>query len=106
VKPVKQSLRNLTSAILVRVACWVGLLALLIMAWPLFVPRTVPVLVSMSAGQGLGAFAFLCYLGSILLEVRRHEQVERVLVEEEKELEEARRASNARASSDQGSSSP
>jgi hypothetical protein len=81
---VKRSLRNVTATVLIRVACMVGLVALLIMAWPLFVPRTIPVLTSMSVGQGLGVVAFCCYVGAVLLEVRRHEQVEKVLVEEGK----------------------
>jgi hypothetical protein len=74
--------RTLTAALLVKAACAVGLAALAAMAWPLFVPSTLPVLFSMSVGQGLGVVAFACYVGAILLEVRRHELVERALDEE------------------------
>lgn len=57
------------------------LAALATMAWPRFVPTTVPVLFSMSVGQGPGVVAFACYVGAILLEVSRHDQVERALAE-------------------------
>lgn len=51
---------------LVRVACWLALPALLLMAWSVLVPTVVPVLLGMSLGQGLGVIAFLCYLLAVL----------------------------------------
>jgi hypothetical protein len=76
---VKRGLRGVTASVLVRVACFVGLVALAFMAWPLFVPRAVPVLASMSVGQGLGIVALACYLGAIIVEVGRHDRAERAL---------------------------
>lgn len=71
--------RVLSSAFLVRAACYVGLAALALMAWGILVPTTVPVLMSMSAGQVLGGLALACYVGAVLLEVRKHEEAEQAL---------------------------
>lgn len=56
---------------LVHLAAVVGLIALLMMAVAVVYPVPVTVLAAMMIGQALGAFAFLCYLGAIVLEMRR-----------------------------------
>lgn len=71
--------RWLRAQLLVRVACAVGLLALASMAVGVLFPYALPVVFAMSAGQGLGVLAFVCYLLAIIAEVVQHEKARRAL---------------------------
>lgn len=64
---------------LLRGACCIGLAALLSTAAGVLFPYALPVVLSMSIGQGLGALAFACYLLAIVAEVLHHEAVNRKL---------------------------
>lgn len=54
---------------LVRLACVLALVALGLMCWSVLNPRPLPVIFAMSVGQGIGIFAFLCYLLAVLIDV-------------------------------------
>jgi hypothetical protein len=57
---------------LVRIACWAALLGLAIICTSIIDPMPLTVIFAMSVGHVIGAFAFLCYLLSILADsVRR-----------------------------------
>jgi MFS family permease len=56
---------------LVRIACAIGIVALLLMAWSAIEPAALPIVVGMSVGQGLGVLAFGCYLLAILTDMAR-----------------------------------
>jgi hypothetical protein len=47
---------------LVRVACWLGLVALALMVWSVLDPTVWPVLVALSLGQVLGTLSLLLYV--------------------------------------------
>lgn len=57
-----QKLIGISSERLLRVACWLGLVALPLMVVSVFVPTVWPVLVALSIGQGIGTLSFLLYL--------------------------------------------
>jgi len=56
---------------LIRVACYVALVGLAVMAASIIYPAPLPVIFAMSVGQVIGIVAFLCYLLSILMDVVR-----------------------------------
>jgi hypothetical protein len=56
---------------LIRVACYVALVGLAVMAASILYPAPLPVIFAMSVGQVIGIAAFLCYLLSILMDVVR-----------------------------------
>ena len=56
---------------LIRLACYVALVGLAVMAASIIYPAPLPVIFAMSVGQVIGIFAFLCYLLSILMDVVR-----------------------------------
>ena len=56
---------------LIRVACYVALVGLAVMAVSILYPAPLPVIFAMSVGQVIGIVAFLCYLLSILMDVVR-----------------------------------
>lgn len=62
---------------LIKIACWLAIPALLMMAWSVMVPTVVPVLLGMSLGQGLGVLAFLCYLLAVLSDTWRQNEASR-----------------------------
>ena len=64
-------LRKRSVESLVRLACWIGLVALAIMCASILNPRPITVIFAMSVGQVIGGLAFLCYLVSIVLDVVR-----------------------------------
>ena len=58
---------------LVRLACLLALAGLAVISYPVFSPRALPVVLSMSLGQALGVGAFFVYLLAVLLDVARRE---------------------------------
>ncbi len=56
---------------LVALACYLGIGALLMMAWSVIDPRALPVVLGMSVGQGLGVMAFACFALAVVLDARR-----------------------------------
>ena len=56
---------------LTRLAAITGIAALLIMMYAVLVPRPLPVILSMSVAQALGAFALACHVLAILADVSR-----------------------------------
>jgi hypothetical protein len=52
----------MTRARILFAACLLALVGLGLMAWSLFDPRPVPVIVAMSLGQGAGTLSFLAFL--------------------------------------------
>lgn len=47
---------------LVRIACYLGLVALPMMVWSLFDPRVWPVMLALSVGQVIGTLSFALFL--------------------------------------------
>jgi hypothetical protein len=64
-------LRKQSIVSLVRLACWVALVGLAVMAASIIKPAPLIVIFAMSVGQVIGIVAFLCFLLSILLDVLR-----------------------------------
>jgi len=64
-------LRRYSVVGLVRLACWVALVGLAVMAASIIDPAPLTVIFAMSVGQVIGIVAFLCYLLSILMDVVR-----------------------------------
>jgi cyanate permease len=60
---------------LIRVACFLALLALALMCGSVLVPRPLPVIVAMSLGHAIGASAFVCYLLAVILDATRRPAV-------------------------------
>jgi len=58
---------------LVRLACRLALAGLAVITYPVFSPRALPVVLSMSVGQALGVGAFFVYLLAVVLDVARRE---------------------------------
>jgi len=50
---------------LVRVACFLALVALPLMVWSVFDPRVWPVLIALSVGQGIGTLSFALFLVAV-----------------------------------------
>jgi hypothetical protein len=59
----------------------IGLVALLTTAIGVLFPYALPVVFSMSVGQGLGALAFVCYMLAIVSEMLRHDAAKSDLAE-------------------------
>lgn len=70
---MKELLRRIPERRLIRVACYLASIALVLMIWSVLTPDVVPILLAMSVGQGLGIVALLCYLLAILSVVRKHD---------------------------------
>jgi hypothetical protein len=66
-----QRLQKRSVLSLSRLACWIALVGLAVMAFSILDPAPLPVIFAMSIGQVIGILAFLCYLLSILLDVVR-----------------------------------
>jgi hypothetical protein len=66
-----QRLRSKSVTVLTRTACWLALIGLAVMSYSIISPRPLPVIFAMSVGQGIGIFAFLCYLLAVLIDVGR-----------------------------------
>jgi hypothetical protein len=64
-------LRKHSVVSLARLACWVALLGLAVMAASILDPAPLTVIFAMSVGQVIGIVAFLCYLLSILMDIVR-----------------------------------
>ena len=60
-------LKRLRVELLVRIACVTSLVSLALMSWSLLDPTPLPVMVSMSVGQAIGALALAFYLLAVLL---------------------------------------
>jgi hypothetical protein len=56
---------------LVRIACWIALVGLAVMAASIVYPVPLSIIFAMSVGQVIGIVAFLCYLLSIVMDVVR-----------------------------------
>lgn len=56
---------------LLRVAAIAALVALVLMCWGLFDPRALPIIVSLSVGQGVGTLSFLLFLIVMLRDLKR-----------------------------------
>lgn len=56
---------------LLRLACWMTVVALSLFTWSVLDPDPVPVMIAMSIGQGIGTGAFLLYLMVIIMDLRR-----------------------------------
>jgi hypothetical protein len=59
-------LLTVQSETLIRVACVLGLVALPLMVWSVFVPTVWPVLAALSVGQVLGTLSFGLYLIAVV----------------------------------------
>lgn len=55
---------------LLRVSCVLTLVGLAMCTWALLDPRPIPLILAMSAAQGIGTLAFLIYLAVIGLELK------------------------------------
>ena len=55
---------------LLRYACVLALVALVLIVWSVIVPTPLPVLVALSVGQALGTASFLMYLLIVASDVR------------------------------------
>ena len=55
---------------LIRVACYLAIVSLLVMIWSVLDAAALPVVLGMSVGQGLGVIAFLCFLLAVLGDTR------------------------------------
>ena len=64
-------LRKRSVISLIRLACWIALVGLAVMAASILDPAPLTVIFAMSVGQVIGIIAFLCYLLSILMDVIR-----------------------------------
>lgn len=64
-------LRKRTVVGMARLACWVALVGLAVMAASILDPAPLTVIFAMSIGQVIGIVAFLCYLLSILMDIVR-----------------------------------
>jgi hypothetical protein len=71
VKKLIARISGLSADRLVRIACYIGIVSLLLMSWSALVPAALPIVVGMSLGQTLGVVAFLFYVLAILYEMRR-----------------------------------
>jgi hypothetical protein len=59
------------------VACVAALLALGLMAWSLFDPRPIPVILAMSVGQGLGTASLVAFIAVMVADLRARRRGER-----------------------------
>jgi hypothetical protein len=55
---------------LLRIACFLALVALPLMVWSIFDPRVWPVLIALSVGQGIGTLSLLLFLVAIIRDLR------------------------------------
>jgi len=69
--PFVERLRQRSVLSLTRIACWAALVGLAIMSLSIVWPRSLSVMLAMSAGHAIGGLAFLCYLLSVLLDITR-----------------------------------
>ncbi len=67
---------------LLRLACFLALLALALIGYSVLDPTPLPVILAMSVGHVIGGTAFACYLLSVVLDAigspRLHEKVPKV----------------------------
>ena len=64
-------LRPVAMTTLVRLACWVALVGLLVMSLSIVYPAPLLVIFAMSIGQVIGIAAFALYLLSVLMDIVR-----------------------------------
>ena len=64
-------LRPVAMVTLVRLACWVALIGLLVLSVSIVYPAPLLVIFAMSAGQVIGIGAFALYLLSVLMDIVR-----------------------------------
>lgn len=64
-------MRLASEVTLLRMACWMTLVALGLFVWSVLDPDPVPVMIAMSIGQAVGTGAFLLYLLVIIADLRR-----------------------------------
>lgn len=62
---------------LLRISALLTVVGLALMVWSLLQPTPMPVLLAMSAGQGIGMLAFGIYLYVILIDLRRGRRARR-----------------------------
>jgi hypothetical protein len=60
---------------LIRMACILALVALVIFCLGVTVPGPLPVMIAMSVGQGIGFMACGCYLLAVVIDAYKREQV-------------------------------
>lgn len=68
---IKKIIGRFPVAALIRVACYLGIVALGLMVWSVVMPTALPVVIGMSVGQGIGILAFLCFLLAVLGDTQR-----------------------------------
>ncbi len=73
---IRKLLKRFTIGSLVRVACYLAIVSLLLMMWSVLHAAALPVVLGMSVGQGIGVIAFLCFAGAVLADARRASAVE------------------------------
>ncbi len=61
---------------LLRLSAALTIIALLLMVWSMFDPTPLPVMIAMTAGQGIGTLAFAMYLYVIVQDLRKYKRVE------------------------------
>ena len=59
---------------LLRFSAALTIVALLLMVWSMFDPTPLPVMIAMTAGQGIGTLAFALYLFVIVQDLRRYKR--------------------------------
>jgi hypothetical protein len=62
---------------LVRIACWLGLVALALMVWSVLDPTVWPVLVALSLGQVLGTVSLLLYVIAVAKDLKVWRRLQR-----------------------------
>lgn len=56
---------------LIKVSCWLALVAIGLMTWSIVDPHPLSVVVAMSAGQAIGTLALAAFLWAVFTDVRR-----------------------------------
>lgn len=72
---------------LLRFSAVLTLIALLLMVWSMVDPTPLPVMIAMTAGQGIGTLAFALYLYVIVQDLRRYKRVDSTEVFDDKPAE-------------------
>lgn len=68
---LEKVLTHFRTRLLIRIACYLGLLALLMMSWSVLDPSALPVVVGMGFGQVVGVLAFGLYAIAVLGDIYR-----------------------------------
>lgn len=67
----KKVLTRFRTRKLIAVACYLGILSLLMMAWSVLFKAALPIVIGMGFGQALGVVAFLLYALAVLGDIYR-----------------------------------